>query len=758
MLQSSSDEHVDVVDASLQRSHLSNVHHSSYLSRSPDSCTASHSVSSPSVHDTSMDDVTVSPLNQGFIDPETASLDAAAAHHHHSSQCRDSRSHSRKSTRRSASADGALRRGQPNKLCNGLLDGKLEMIGKLRSVLDKSDPSFTVTSQYPQQGPHGDPAVRVTRRFPTCFGQRSYGTDNGGRATKVMASPAQGNNLIDNSKTAVMDSSLMHVILPPPSSFADHSMMQVNAGRVGSEGKNVDGSFVAGFITVSRGALIHETVKPVPVNPGQRECNDVQDYGRSVSASVANSCNLTASSSADSLVSAESGSVRSKLVDTGGLAGSTVSIDSGKGSLTDFRTVQLQYANYVSGRHQVAAGRGSWQTDTGGTRSSSVIELPSIDAEEKTPTRSHSMDFIHRPSATPNLQISADTHRLLHRAGYLDSSLPLDVQDVAVGVATPQCATPTSALVSVDRSLAEDNRKVGRSFRCSRPSPGPVHTVTERGNGGGMRDSVSCPVSVVDAQSNVWVKREDVVVVGAGAHGHCKVAEFCTSVDDCSPEAQVGGKCRVRQAEMRLRRRDSLLAIKERNAGQVAENVKHIHSQLGIADPTHRQVNKPSKRRGLSPVRIPTVFTKDAEGGSRSSASHFKDLAFKVLTGHVGRPAEAAGDNSLCCGKRNQVLDHVGGPCLGAEASKCQAVGSPLCESTNKARLAETEFKLRTSKGLTPHKVVRYGPKMVSSSRSPGKPVKRLQDGRSAQSSRSPQRSLAARSVAFKMLNFHERY
>jgi len=96
---------------------------------------------------------------------------------------------------------------------------------------------------------------------------------------------------------------------------------------------------------------------------------------------------------------------------------------------------------------------------------------------------------------------------------------------------------------------------------------------------------------------------------------------------------------------------------------------------------------------------------------------------------------------------------------------------SPLRESTNtksehtvsthqtsldQDSLGDT-LQLRTSKGLTPHQILRVGAISPSSPRTPGKGVKRLQ---SAQRSprRSPQSSRDSGRIPFKSRDFHEQY
>lgn len=839
------------------------------MERSPLSALGlTRTVSSPSVLDISATSIHSpgehSALNQGFIDPDmTSCLDTTSTVTNEplargrSLKRADSFKPGERPVRRSASTDGALRRGQPNKLSNGLLEGKAENVRKLRRSFDKSDighPIPIIVPVLPEKFPTTDgdrdsaagsrqssfaqeatrqaqPSVASGLKHPMMVGTEKARTVSGGSE----GSDKAGEQSMD------MESSLLHVVLPPPSGFGDQSVMEVGNNGGGDNDSKSDEESESGFSTISGGTVI--------LNPAAclhslqkeegRVPRSMSYHGSSVSVN-APSLSLQPSTSVDSLISTGSESSAASSTHHSRPLDRSVSIDSGKGSLLDSTEVRsssrsLNTTFVKSGSLdccslQLEGGvMGSLETASslhGGNRSIkslSAEDLKSGTKTERPAARSHSMYTAgsgRHANIIPNLQISAETHRLLNRAGFLDSSLPPNIKDVAVPFKSPQKADGSSHSFSRDECLA-------RSFRLERSAAlrkdrsnaqhvervSPVKEETAQDQAEMIRDAAHATSGRKEVKSmeEVWVRRE---LSGA------KPAESANQAAEKRMEESTRPFVNLKRAEVRMQKHESIVHIKETNAGRVAQNVQQINSSLDHSALDQSNTSQHFQKRGKSPVRIPTIFAKST---TDPSAAYYQELARKAhtkdgfnfqetLDKSGNKPAEDPEPGSGSDPEQNlpskgtevdSVWEETSGPVKRRQPTRCpvgaadislssslletiedvitprsqkrrsqhqEGSQSPLHESTNTKApstpqpRAHNRLQLRTSKGLTPHQVARYGCKAAGTQRSPGKPVKRLQQSpRSPHSKhsphgRSPQKSRDQGSLHLESHHFHERY
>ncbi|XP_070181705.1 uncharacterized protein [Littorina saxatilis] len=806
--------------------------------RSPSSSShgITRTVSSPSLHDTSAHnhhgDIT---LNQGFIDADmTLSLDSDAntTHTSPSSPTRgrplkraESYRRSQKPVRRSASTDGQIRRGQPNKLCNGLMDGKHENVKNMRRSFDKSDishPIPIIVAPLPEKPDSYREDVMRSRLAP----ERRH-------TVQVGAGQLRASSILANTSIApdIMESSLLQVVLPPPSGFGDQSMMEVDIDHeeMESNAPGSDEESEAGFSTISGGTVIHNPAAQLQSlgKNGGGGSHHMAHYGSSVSVN-AQAKALQPSTSVDSLISTGSETSAAWSSHPNRDLDRSVSIDSGKGSLLD-----CVEGKSAGGRVMNTTFVKSAEPDTyslhseDGTISDlhlhgSNHSIKSLSAEdlkcrpkEKPAARSHSMYVAgagRHKNIVPNLQISAETHRLLTRAGFLDSSAPPNVKDVALPFKSPE---------KPDRSNQSFNRddRLGRSLRLERSGASrkerPISQHTERVSPvkeesaadqavEAVKNTVSTAKAIsasaerreegMEDEEEVWVRRDPV-----GSKTRLGNPEVSTETSETTSQ-DVPSSLNLKRAEMRMQKHDSVLDIRESNAGRVKENVRNINSSLehSVLDQScnNSSLHFPqstTRKRGQSPIRIPTIF---AKGPNNPTAEYYRELALNAHRKEGGRifpqirvnsPSEEGGmpeDQAPNCsslqsqnstGSGKEVRSSAGEAPKQRETGRSllnssnidlssslmdtiedavtprakkrhsqQDVGrSPLHESTNtKVTISESaeKLQLRTAKGLTPHQVGRFGPKGSSSDRSPGKPVKRLQSPRSPHTRHSPRR------------------
>ena len=819
-------------------------------------------VSSPSLHDTSTVSYSredANTLNQGFIDADvTACLDSTTSQASgHSQQDRgrtlrraDSFKPGQKPVRRSASTDGALRRGQPNKLSNGLLEGKTENVRKLRRSFDKSDISQPIPIIVPPlpEKPHVDRMAPVG----TSFCRESIRSGSSAVISSVdekkMGGVTSHNMSARHEETMCeMENSLLNVVLPPPSDFKDMSMMEVDNDCDENDNEGSDNESEAGFSTISGGTVIHKP--PAGLHSLKAGCaQDMAHYGSSVSVTVpCQPLPLQPSCSTDSLISTASESSEAGVACPARGLDRSVSIDSGKGSLLDSTEVRASgrplnktIATNLQMESSMASSKGGvTPRHSSSIKSLSAEDLKAAKKAEKPAARSHSMHVGgsgKHPNIIPNLQISAETHRLLTRAGFLDSSLPPNVKDTAVPFKSPQ--KPDSSSHSFDREQPFSRSfrlEKSRTFRKDRSSilySDHPSTVPEDV---AMEESVIIPhVSSIHQEKmeeEVWVRREP-----DNGHPKSKAEETVEEVwmkqestlpstateQDCEmaskgPEEIPRSAINLKRAELRLQKHDSVLHMKESNAGHVAQSVQQFNSSMDQSlDQSNNTSHSTARKRGVSPIRIPTIFAKSK---TDPSAAYYRELAqkahrkercaFPELQEESAGQGNAAMEESkssfhsacdnvpqgnvtdggavmrntmpqkqkdatlrptdidLSCSLMETIEDVITPRRQKRHSQNADASRSPLQESTNvkpsTSTVRDDELLFRTSKGLTPHQVIRYGAKGANSNRSPGKPVKRLQSPHSPHSKHSPHRSSPQKtrgqeSLRLESRHFHEHY
>ncbi|KAL8622847.1 hypothetical protein ACOMHN_026968 [Nucella lapillus] len=890
--------------------------------------TLTRPVSSPSVHNSSSSSNSPehpNSLNRGFIDSDLAAgaerpstTQAGVKDRGRTLRRADSFKPGQKPVRRSSSTDGAIRRGQPNKLSNGLLEGKADNVKKLRRSFDKSDisdPILLVSSMADKTyvvDPNTETASvssagRSSREIASVSsaGRSSReiaSVSSAGRSSREIASvssvgrssreiasvssvgrssreiasvssvgrssretasvssarrtpstdtaetcrsvavtgerkPRASSSVSSESSVgeqSMMENSLLSVVLPPPSDFSDQSTMEVCDDKdnkmegLGDKGEKMEESDneseAGGFSTISGGTVIHKPAGHLhSLQVGKGVSSAIVHYGSSVSVTVPHpppSSTLQTSVSADSLISTESETSEVGVVPKSGGLDRSASMDSGKGSLLDNaesrKPTSLKASDLTGARIQLE-GRQSLSTENLSSRFNGVGAVKSLSAEdlktarkaEKPAGRSQSMHLgsaCHPPNIIPNLQISAETHRLLTRAGFLGSSLPPHVKDAAVPLRSPQKGDSTRQNFRRDQShVCSFRLEKSATFRKERSSilyadhPAPVQERTDGDHAERVEHSQSKSADL----EHEPMKEENAQAVVGGSEGkqNSHNEEVWVRMEPASTQRETGEtvakpSVSIKRAEVRMPKHDSVLHLQEGRSGRVAKTVNQFNSSL---DQSLEQSNTSlhfhhctTRTRGVSPVRIPTAFAKSGAKPDHSSA-HYQDLAHKYhrRSGHQeSESADRHRDQSLsehralhhsrtedsCASERSNCSPKKAKTGLDLSSSLLETIEevitprrhkhpvavptdgsrSPLKEWTNTKTVVS---QLRTTKGLTPHQVLRYGTKGAGTERSPGKPVKRLQSpARSPHSKHSPQKARESEAQRLESRHFHEQY
>ncbi|KAK7477456.1 hypothetical protein BaRGS_00031280 [Batillaria attramentaria] len=768
------------------------------------------SASSPTLHNASLVSTVSIPntLNQGFIDPDdTMDLDATRSTlaslvpgsppSGHQERGRtlartDSCRPGQKPVRRSHSTDGSLRRGQPNTLGNGLLEGKTDKLTKLRRSLDKSDIGYPIPVIVPTLPDRVSANVDQT----SCkgrVGDRGGTSDNTAKhedkAKSLHKSPVE--SVANYSREeSVLESSLLNVVLPPPTGFNDQTMMET-----GSEGGS-DAESDAGFSTISGGTVIHNppTIKSSTLHSLRADFNagprSMANYGSSVSVNMPHPP-LQPSTSVDSLLSSASElSVVSSSNSSRPLERS-FSVDSGKGSLVEGVDTKAATKKRREGRQlnttftktspsEVSKVGRSEIEDYKPVNTSNGRSIKSVSAEdlksrvkgERPTARSNSMYVAssgRHANVIPNLQICAETHKLLARAGFLeDSDLPPSVKDISLPARSPKKSRGQSF------HLSRSDQK-GSSFRSersviSRESSSREDVREKEHRRTEVPEGNKKVKGTVEAVSQVLEPMKEELAEAMETRPQAEKPNQVHHQSGTSHQPTLS----LKRAEMRMQKHESVAQIKESNAGHVAANVQQInssleHSGLDQSDASLHFPTCTTRKRGVSPIRIPTIFAT-----TDKKADYYRSLAQKacrrledqktanINTNRTDQSAARQGDKkhlqvpgtdkqfiftdgeSDLSSSLLETIDDVVTP---RSQKHCTLTSrSPLQEATNTKpvtahRAADNEGKLhqlRTAKGLTPHQVLRYGPVTGGSKRSPGKQVKRLQSPRSPRGRHSP--------------------
>ena len=457
---------------------------------------------------------------------------------------RASNPHDGRPHKRSLSADRAscddklqiLRRGQPNTIKNGLLKGEQQKLKKLRKSFERPDISgpIPITVQ-PVSEEAGN--VKVKEYF-----------------SKEAMLKAASNRMLD--------ASLSNVILPPPNQFAD----ETHSAEYDSDESE------AGFSTISGGTVIHVPV----VSSSSLKSNASSKSSRSPASNVvsASQYNLHSSNSTDSLLSASSiDSVES----TVSSLQRCLSTDSGQGSLldctagtvkshpeqkesldvafieTDSSIQRCPNISLSTGQIANYSANGSFQNMV--KKSNSANQLTPVSSRSVVRSQSMYVQTSRRHNIKPNILISADTHKILARAGYLASTPDTNnAQDYKLPVKTP----PKSNISDY-------------SFR----------------NGSQLLD---CFVQAQDVSS-------------------------CEADKTSGPAGDENSQVVIKRAQVMIPKHDSIADIQVNQAGKVAENVRQFMDS-GSVEVTERHRSpfrfpNSTSRRGVSPIRIPTIFARN---------------------------------------------------------------------------------------------------------------------------------------------------
>ncbi|XP_050406492.1 rho GTPase-activating protein 11A isoform X2 [Patella vulgata] len=472
----------------------------------------------------------------------------------------------KKPSRRSLSADHAmlnklqnLKRGAPNTITNGLLKGKPCDLKKLRRSFDKSDIGNPIPLVVPT----------VSENAMTC--QQAMEVQNRRNADSASIKSLSGTSI--GSSVSQISTNSQQKIMAPPQSDKAYDLDESDTGFSTISGNTV--------IFVPKGG------KPmlVPHHPQYKK--------------------IKSSDSTDSLISSvsESSEASSHHVKME----RSVSTDSGKGSLLDdtmlttahpkssLDTAFIEESMLVdsSMNHtRVELDESNVSKQPTGQNMAPMKSISSYDLQNAAPkcqvVRSQSMycTSFNRPAPNikPNLQISKETHKLLARAGFMsEGKVARSTEDIQVPVKSPT------------KSFCRD-----QSSRCSI-------------NMG----------SLVDMKSEL----DNEEMKQSRSHGLSEVAEETMEVET-SEEADVMTECPsaiIKRANTSLPKHDSILNIQQSNCGKVAENVKNLEQSVDSKDKfvsPYRFPNSTTRKRGMSPIRIPTIFAKTDQ-----QAAKFREIA-----------------------------------------------------------------------------------------------------------------------------------
>ncbi|KAK6183370.1 hypothetical protein SNE40_010868 [Patella caerulea] len=477
----------------------------------------------------------------------------------------------KKPSRRSLSADHAmlnklqnLKRGAPNTITNGLLKGKPCDLKKLRRSFDKSDIGNPIPLVVPT----------VSENAMTC----------------QQAMEAQNRR---NANSASMKSLSGTSIGSSVSQTSTNSQQKITAPSQSDKAYDLDESDT-GFSTISGNTVIFvpKGGKPMLV-PHQPQTIHAKHK------------KIQSSNSTDSLISSvsESSEASSHHVKME----RSVSTDSGKGSLLDDTMLTTAHPKssldtaFIEESMLVDSSMNHTRVDLDesdvskrptGQNMTPMKSISSYDLTNAAPkcqvVRSQSMycTSFNRPAPNikPNLQISKETHKLLARAGFMsEGKVARSTEDIQVPVKSPT------------KSFCRD-----QSSRCSI-------------NMG----------SLVDMKSEL----ENDEMEQSRSHGLSDLAEEKMELES-SEETDVVTECPsaiIKRANTSLPKHDSILNIQQSNCGKVAENVKNLEQSVDSKDKfvsPYRFPNSTTRKRGMSPIRIPTIFAKTDE-----KAAKFREIA-----------------------------------------------------------------------------------------------------------------------------------
>ncbi|KAL3872985.1 hypothetical protein ACJMK2_036150 [Sinanodonta woodiana] len=343
----------------------------------------------------------------------------------------------------------SLRRGQPNSIKTGLLNGDKKEINKLRRSfgLDKSD----ISNPIPIAHPSVSQSMQSLNTSPT--------------KSEVEGKVKEGRSDFYDSPGSVSQTAATDVVNSQDQS-AGKNVMNCASHEAGHDS---DEESEAGFSTISGGTAIFIPNKgSLNVESNTSKCADFINKALSTKdsqSSIVDKCKLKESLSVDSLFSeppetsptSEHHEMKRSL-----------STDSGKGSMFDEQAVEDSSENLIQNEpvEETRSNNSAFDQSAAGDKDErSASKDPSLeegdgsfseykDSDVTQPkkslssrnlktlsqasvTRSHSL-FVkslssHKSNMKPKLQISLETHKLLARAGYIkDRTVPCDKFDIEV--------------------------------------------------------------------------------------------------------------------------------------------------------------------------------------------------------------------------------------------------------------------------------------------------------------------------------------
>ncbi|XP_041351525.1 uncharacterized protein LOC121370398 [Gigantopelta aegis] len=477
----------------------------------------------------------------------------------------------RKPHKRSLSADGSsssenmqiLRRGQPNTIKNGLLKGEQQQLKKLRKSFERPEISAPIPIIVP---PVSEEAGNL----------------------KVFESKEA---MLKAASNRTLNGSLTNVILPPPNQFADEAQaMEYDSDE--SE---------AGFSTISGGTVIHV---PILSSSSLKSNASSKSSGSSVSNMISASQQnlpsaLHSSNSTDSLLS--SSSIDSVESNRSNLQ-RCLSSDSGQGSLLDYTAGVVQAdsdqkesldvafietdsiivdrsiqrgPNISLSSGQIASHNPNRSLQNTVKKSNSANQLAPAPSYNVARSQSMYMQTSRRHNIKPNILISADTHKILARAGYLANTPDADsAQDYKLPVKTP----PKSSIADYSKN-------------CSQLSEVSVMSTS-------ISSCAANRTCHLDKEPETNNTKKDLLhntLQQAGTDQNCRVV--------------------IKRAQMLIPKHDSIANIQVNQAGKVAGNVRQFmdSTSVDVAERHRSPFRFPNStsRRGVSPIRIPTIFARN---------------------------------------------------------------------------------------------------------------------------------------------------
>nr|KAG5692521.1 hypothetical protein BaRGS_018726 [Batillaria attramentaria] len=261
-------------------------------------------------------------------------------------------------------------------------------------------------------------------------------------------------------------------------------------------------------------------------------------------------------------------------------------------------------------------------------KSVSAEDLKSRVKGERPTARSNSMYVAssgRHANVIPNLQICAETHKLLARAGFLeDSDLPPSVKDISLPARSPKKSRGQSF------HLSRSDQK-GSSFRSersviSRESSSREDVREKEHRRTEVPEGNKKVKGTVEAVSQVLEPMKEELAEAMETRPQAEKPNQVHHQSGTSHQPTLS----LKRAEMRMQKHESVAQIKESNAGHVAANVQQInssleHSGLDQSDASLHFPTCTTRKRGVSPIRIPTIFAT-----TDKKADYYRSLAQKA--------------------------------------------------------------------------------------------------------------------------------